>query len=508
MTDPIVEGFAALSQLVNDEKWSTRLMKRVGEILSGPAESRELELGKLYAESEAQIVRLSGGTTYEDDVRNRVKPSFAASVQAYPRFQLLFAAKERQFFSIINDLAVAYAAELSRIIGRKVIENVIKLSADDAAWLDLYSDLETGFKFKPVRLRSMTDCAEAAAKLFDVWYTRNEALLGPWPSRKTFERAYAAVAAKNGFLPVMSNLLGVTPLGVLANEKARHLHELETETSTQARSIRVADEGLRRQTERLMQTVQELEETKRKLEVTAQARSEFIGVVSHQFRTPLSSVRWNAELLSDAFAEEKVDKQYKEAIDNMRSRAVYLIETLDRVFAALDIETGTMVLDLKPAFLWEVVQDVYEYYKRDIEKKGLKWKLNRDEKQLKEIPMDKVKMTSVLKIIIGNAVNYNKEGGSVTVEMAPKDVNGLRYMVCSVTDEGIGIPKDDLQKFFDKFYRSKQSILKVADGTGLGTYIIKNVIEAHHGFIEVTSEGTNKGTTITFGLPTERPKQG
>jgi signal transduction histidine kinase len=272
----------------------------------------------------------------------------------------------------------------------------------------------------------------------------------------------------------------------------------------QARSIRRADQSLSVQAGELQQTVDELQEARRQLEVVSAARSEFIEVVAHQFRTPLSSIRWNGELLTEAIAEKSIDPQYADLVETIRSKSVYLIETLDRVFATLDIETGKLVLDFKPAFLWEVVQDVYQNYQKEISRRGLKWKFHREKEQLKEIPMDKVKITTVLKILMGNAINYTGDGGAITVSLGDRSINGDEYQVFTIKDSGIGVPKEEAEKIFEKFYRAQPAKLKSPDGTGLGMFIVRNLVEAHHGMVKLASEGTGKGTTISFALPVRK----
>jgi len=185
----------------------------------------------------------------------------------------------------------------------------------------------------------------------------------------------------------------------------------------------------------------------------------------------------------------------------MRVKSVYLIDTLDRVFTTLDIDTGELQLDLKKAFLWEVVQDVYGKYEKEIARAGLKWKFNRRKEQVREIPMDKEKILMVLRILVSNAVLYNKEGGSITVDVAEFERNGKTYQACTIKDTGIGIPKEDQEKVFEKFFRSKPSVLKVADGTGLGMYVVRHIVEAHQGEVMIESEGGDKGTIATFTLP-------
>jgi two-component system phosphate regulon sensor histidine kinase PhoR len=287
-------------------------------------------------------------------------------------------------------------------------------------------------------------------------------------------------------------------------EKAVLLHELEMETSIQAQDIRSGEASLRVQAQRLRDTIQELEGTKIALEQTSKARSEFIDVVAHQFRTPLSSMRWNGELLVDEFAGKKdFDPVLLEAMQNIRIKSVFLIETLDRVFTTLDIETGHISLDLKPVFFWEVLQDATASFERDIAMHQMKLVFKKKKEQLQEIKIDKVRIFSVMKIILGNAVMYGKDGGEITVDLELKKINGREYMVASVKDQGIGIDPKDLSQIFEKFYRTQVAIHKVADGTGLGMFIVKHVAEAHGGMAWVESEGLGKGMTVYVALPLE-----
>ena len=500
MTESIVEGFAAMAEMAGDAVWSSQLQKRVAAILADKRVDQEALLSRAYLEAEADLLRRSGGKLREEDVRKTLSGIFSKTADRYPAFNLLFLSKERQFLSLSNALLKAYLDGWRVLLGRREIARAVGSAFDGTPWSNLKVDSETGFEFNPLRMRSLQESVELTAAFYENLFRGGRAVMGDELNRRVFEKAFRRQGESRGFLPTFKNLLGATPQKALGAEKAKRLHELETETTAQARDIRAADEDLRRQAERLQQTVGELEETKKKLEIVGQARSEFIDVVSHQFRTPLSSIRWNAELLTDALAEEKIDAQYREAIESTRSRSVYLIETLDRVFATLDIETGKMVLDAKPGFLWEAVQDVYNQYEKDIKRKNLKWKFHRTKDQLVEIVFDKNKIMSALKIIIGNAIVYNNDGGTISVDLTAKKINGLDYLACSVTDEGIGIPKEDLARVMDKFYRSKTSILKAPDGTGLGMYIVKNIIEAHRGQVRIESE-VGKGTTVSFALP-------
>ena len=167
----------------------------------------------------------------------------------------------------------------------------------------------------------------------------------------------------------------------------------------------------------------------------------------------------------------------------------------------LEIDTGTLTVNRKPAFLWEIIQNVRDGFEREIKAKGLDFKFVRSKAQVKEIPLDQTKIEAVLKIVLGNAIAYAADQGRVEIDLSPRTVNGLEYLVCSVTDDGLGLPADDLPKFFGKFFRSKSAVLKIADGTGLGNYIVKNVIEAHMGWVAAESAGEGKGMTVRLALP-------
>ena len=115
--------------------------------------------------------------------------------------------------------------------------------------------------------------------------------------------------------------------------------------------------------------------------------------------------------------------------------------------------------------------------------------------------MDKAKIATVLKILIGNAITYSSDGGSIAASVGDRTINGVEYQVFTIKDTGIGIPKEEAEKIFEKFYRAQPAKLKSPDGTGLGMFIVKNLIEAHHGLVRLESEGTGKGTTISLALP-------
>ncbi len=499
MAASVLDVFNLIGELSGDPIFAERTRIAADEILAAGHEDADARLARVYLAAEQELAKRSRGGARPEDVRRQAAARLEG-VSEFSGFRMLFMADEPQLLAVASALVKICAQDCRRFFGSKVTEAVVASSLAQTPWKDLAVGVEKGIPYQRTRLRTLAECGEVVSALFAHWSGRMTLLVGTEASSRLFERSYRAHEKRFGFLPMSNTLLSLTPRNLLLEEKAKRLHDLESETMTQARSIRAADQDLNRQAAQLQATVDELRETHRRLEAVGAARSEFIDVVSHQFRTPLSSIRWNGELLTDALAEKKIDAQFADAIETVHGKSVYLIETLDRVFAALDIETGSLVIDAKPGFLWEAVQDAYGQYEKEIARRGLAWKFQRSKEQPREIPMDKVKIAAVLKILIGNAVTYSS-GGTILVSIGERTINGNAYQVFTIKDSGIGIPKEESEKIFEKFYRSGPAKLKAPDGTGLGMFIVKNFIEAHRGLVKLESEGEGKGTTVSFALP-------
>jgi signal transduction histidine kinase len=304
MTTSVVDAFDAMLQLSPDAPWVAQVRKRVAAALNGPAERREDALFAAYLEAERAIVLASNGQTHPEDLRRQLQPTFSVALGDYPDFALNFEPPERQFVYLSGELIKAWSREIHGALGIKAFEVLIGHALAGTNWKTLKVTVASGVEWNVAKLRSLAECIQMASALLESVYRGLTPVLGIKPARRSFERAYATVAARHPRLPVVKNLLGVSPLETLFVEKAQRLHDLETETVTQEHGLRAADEGLHRQAERLQQTVGELENTRERLEATSRAKDVFIDVVSHQFRTPLSTVRWNAELLYDEISHQ------------------------------------------------------------------------------------------------------------------------------------------------------------------------------------------------------------
>ncbi|MEK6456149.1 cell wall metabolism sensor histidine kinase WalK [Caldifermentibacillus hisashii] len=224
-------------------------------------------------------------------------------------------------------------------------------------------------------------------------------------------------------------------------------------------------------------------------------RREFVANVSHELRTPLTTMRSYLEALTDgAWMDKDIAPQFLKVTQNETERMIRLVNDL-LVLSKMDSKDYQLRKEWInfPKFLdhiidrFEMAKEKNVHFSRDY--------LN--EPILVEIDQDKI--TQVLDNIISNALKYSPSGGTITVKM----VVFHDSLEVKISDQGVGIPKQNLHRIFDRFYRVDKARARHIGGTGLGLAIAKEMVEAHNGHIWATSiEG--KGTTIHFNLPYDR----
>lgn len=235
-------------------------------------------------------------------------------------------------------------------------------------------------------------------------------------------------------------------------------------------------------------------------------KTDFISLVSHQLRTPLSAMKWFLEMLLDGDVG-KLSKEQKEYIQNIDESNERMISLVNDLLNISRIESGRIKIDPEPTDLSKLVNSVIEEYTALCLKEGRR-KLNIHLKVTGAIPVvsvDPKLIRNVFSNLIGNAYKYSKPNGKVTVELTVDK----KFIVCSVEDSGIGIPEGQKNKIFDKFFRATNAQSVQSDGTGLGLYLAKSVVESSGGKIWFKST-VNKGTTFYFTLPIKgsKPKDG
>ena len=236
-------------------------------------------------------------------------------------------------------------------------------------------------------------------------------------------------------------------------------------------------------------TEQEKEERERRL---------FVSNVSHELRTPLTSVKSYLEALDEGALYDPVAPDFIKVSLDETNRMMRMVTDLLHLSR---IDNATTQLDVElinfTAFITFILNRFDKMRGQDQEKK---YELVRDYSiNSVWIEIDTDKMTQVIDNILNNAIKYSPDGGKITVSMKTTD----DQMILSIKDQGLGIPKQDLPKIFDRFYRVDRARSRAQGGTGLGLAIAKEIIKQHNGFIWAKSE-YGKGSTFTIVLPYDK----
>lgn len=225
-----------------------------------------------------------------------------------------------------------------------------------------------------------------------------------------------------------------------------------------------------------------------------QMKSEFVDMVSHELRSPLSSIRQKLSLIVDGFTGE-VNEEQKQIVDRVQHRIDGLIGMISNLLDLSRIEAGRLVQQKERIALPEIIDEVIELMAQEAEKKGLKFEVT-IEAQLFPIHADRQSMETVVNNLVSNAVKYNREGGRVSISVQ----NRGEFVELEVSDTGVGISEENLPRIFDKFYRIRSDYTRKVIGSGMGLPLVKAIIEAHFGAITVGSK-SGEGTTFTVLLP-------
>lgn len=238
-----------------------------------------------------------------------------------------------------------------------------------------------------------------------------------------------------------------------------------------------------------------LTEANERLIAMDKAKSEFISIAAHQLRTPLSGVKWILKMMINGDIGQITAEQKKFLQKGYESneRMIHLANDLLNVTR---IEEGRLVYKQQQFHLEDVIEEIIKVFQGDVVEKQLNLEFKKPKEKLPKIKADLEKIYLVLENLIDNAIRYTPARGRVWIKIEQNN-NALKV---TIKDNGIGIPKDQQVRIFDKFFRGS-NVLKVdTQGTGLGLYIVKNIIEAHNGQVGFESK-ENKGSVFWFSLP-------
>jgi len=247
---------------------------------------------------------------------------------------------------------------------------------------------------------------------------------------------------------------------------------------------------------KVAERTQELHHANQKLQHIDEVRRCFFADISHELRTPLTVIRGEAEVTLRG--KDKAVEEYQTALRRIVEFAGQLAQLVDDLLFLARSASSNARFDLRPLVFNEFVTDSCKDAEVLAREKKLKVSLNITQQPL-TVNGDASRLKQLLLILIDNACRYSNpnNGGTIAITLSSND--GLA--VINISDQGIGIPAEDLDTVFERFYRSKEARIAVPNGTGLGLPLAKSIVEAHHGRITLRNNTETAGTTVSVELP-------
>ncbi len=224
-------------------------------------------------------------------------------------------------------------------------------------------------------------------------------------------------------------------------------------------------------------------------------KTEFVTLAAHQLRTPMSGIKWSLRIVLDE-EEGKLTKKQKEILEKAYYTNNKVIELINDLLNVAKIEEGKYISKPVLSDLEKMIEKVVKNHEKKIQEKKLNCKIEEPSENLPKVMMDVDKMEIAFANMLQNSISYTPSKGKITISITKEE----KFLKVEVRDTGVGIPRPVQDRIFEKFFRSKNVMKIETEGTGLGLYITKNIIEAHGGRIWFESE-EGEGTSFFFTLP-------
>lgn len=234
-------------------------------------------------------------------------------------------------------------------------------------------------------------------------------------------------------------------------------------------------------------------------------RSEFITIAAHQLRTPLAAIKWSLKMLIDGDVGD-VSVEQKDLLQKGYDSNDRMIQLVTELLDAARIEEGRFGYEFSESDFVSFLSDIITNFQKQVLETNLTLTFRKPKESVRPIRFDSNKLRMVVENLIDNAIRYTLPGGKIEVTLEKKP----SFLQVKVKDSGIGIPSHQISRLFTKFFRGENVMRLQTEGSGLGLFISKNIVEGHGGEIWVESE-EGKGSSFYFTIPVESaiiPKDG
>src|SRR3989344_2478749 len=250
----------------------------------------------------------------------------------------------------------------------------------------------------------------------------------------------------------------------------------------------------------LEEQVEKLKGENAHLQAADKTKSEFLSRTTHQLRTPLSAIKWTFHMImnGDLGAVTPDQQMFLKKVYESAERVITVIND----WLSLDyIEANHNKYQIVPVNINEVIDGVVFEFDERLKEKKQNITVNRPKNNLPQISLDPIKFGMALENLLDNAIKYTPQSGQITISIIDDKINTPEHLLeVTVADTGIGIPATDQAKMFQRFARASNATALAPRGSGLGLYIVKDIIEGHGGKIWFESE-EGKGTTFHLTIP-------
>ena len=237
-----------------------------------------------------------------------------------------------------------------------------------------------------------------------------------------------------------------------------------------------------------------LRQQQKELKLLNAAKDEFIAIASHQLRTPATSVKQYLGMIKEGYAGE-IDEKQQLFVDKAYESNDRQIDLINNLLRVAQVDAGKVVLQREQADVSELLLGIVDDLAGGARQRHQSFKLVLPENTVTAY-IDKTRFRMILENIIDNAIKYTEEGGSITVSA----INNRAGCRIEITDTGVGIDKASIDRLFTKFSRIQNSLSSVSNGSGLGLYWVKKIVDLHEGSVKAASR-PGEGTTFTIQVP-------